>query len=83
MDTVNPVWTGLNQSGGGPRLWDRTLYLRDLAETGDFASFRVHGEEHGGGLRGLGLEQLERLVQGLRDRTEVRTQRRRLHNRFS
>lgn len=45
------------------------VYLRDLTQAGDFSSVRVHGEEHGGGLRRLRLEQLERLVQGLKDET--------------
>lgn len=50
------------------------VYLRDLAQTGDLAGFGVDGEEHGGGLRRLRLQQLEGLVQRLRDGTDVRRQ---------
>ena len=40
-------------------------YLWDLAEADDLACVRVHGEQHGSGLRGVGLQQLQGLVQRL------------------
>ena len=40
-------------------------YLGDLAEADDLARVRVHGEQHGGGLWRVALQQLQRLVQCL------------------
>lgn len=42
-------------------------YLRDLTEAGDLAGLGVDREEHGGGLRRLRLQQLQRLVECLKD----------------
>lgn len=42
------------------------LYLRNLTQAGDLAGLGVDGEEHGGGLRGLRLQQLQGLVECLK-----------------
>ncbi|KAF3854460.1 hypothetical protein F7725_022515 [Dissostichus mawsoni] len=49
------------------RLSEWTCYLWDLTQAGDLAGFRVYSEEHRSGLRRLRLQQLQGLVQGLRE----------------
>lgn len=42
-------------------------YLGHLTQAGDSASFVIYSEEHGGSLRGVSLEELQRFVQGLEE----------------
>lgn len=42
-------------------------YLGDLTQAGDLAGLGVDREEHGGGLRRLRLQQLQRLIECLID----------------
>lgn len=40
-------------------------YLGYLTQAGDSPSFVIDSEEHGGSLRGVSLEELQRFIQGL------------------
>lgn len=46
------------------------FYLGDLTQAGDLSSLGVDSEEHSGRLRGLRLQQLQRLVECLKDKEQ-------------